>query len=328
MKVIIFGSTGPIGRTLIEILAKEEPSWEIFAVTRSTTTDKFDGLTNVQVVQGDPHNKEDTMRLSLDKDIVYCCVGFHKYTAKYWAKHWPIVMENLLAASSQNDGQKFIFCDNLYAYDSSSSISPKSRIIPASSRSKPGVRAQIRQSLEQRMKDQPHSIAVVGGADFFGPYATNTFLGETFTKAIVQGTAAPIALGSASVIHDFCYVPDFAKALYIVSTDPKAAGKFWICPHSIHNKTVQQIAADTARLADSKRGTATVYSTWSIRCLGLFMSFMYEFIEMLPFWTNDYIVDDSDFCDTFGVQATPYEDALKAYIAFYQSIGSKVDNKA
>ena len=323
MKVIIFGSTGPIGRTLIAILAKEQPTWEIYAVTRSASTDKFDGLTNVQVVQGDPHNKEETMKLSLDKDIVYCCVGFEKYTVKYWAKHWPIVIDNLLAASSQNDGQKFIFCDNLYAYDTTSSISPQSQIIPASDRSKPGVRALIRQKMQQRMKDQPKSNAVVGGADFFGPYVTNSFLGDTFTKSIVQGSAAPIALGSASVIHDFCYVPDFARALYTVSIQEQAAGKFWICPHSIHNKTLHQIAADIARMADSKKGTVTVYSRGTIRFLGLFMGFMWEFLEMLPNWTNDYIVDDSDFCQTFDAPATPYEDALKAYIAFYQSMGKK-----
>jgi nucleoside-diphosphate-sugar epimerase len=324
MKVIIFGSTGPIGRTLIDILAKEEPSWEMFAVTRSASTDKFNGLKNVQVLQGDPNNREETMKLALDKDIVFSCVGFVRYEAKYWAKHWPVVVDNLLEASLQKDHQKLIFCDNLYAYGPSTKISPHSPIIAASFRSKPGVRAHIRQKFEQRMKEKPNSIAVVGGADFFGPFVTNaSFLGDTFTKVIVQGKPAPICIGSKSVIHDFCYAPDFARALYTASINEKANGKFWICPHTIHNKTIQQIATDVAGLAASENSIVTAYPGWSVRMLSPFMGFMWEMIEMLPFWKNDYSVDDSDFCETFGVSATPYEDAMKAYIAFYRSIGDE-----
>lgn len=68
MKVIVFGSTGPVGRTLVEILSKEQPTWEIFAVTRSSTN-KFDNLKNVVILQGDAFNKEETMKLSEDKDM-------------------------------------------------------------------------------------------------------------------------------------------------------------------------------------------------------------------------------------------------------------------
>jgi len=242
---------------------------------------------------------------------------------KYWAKHWPVVVDNLLLASSQKEGQKLVFCDNLYAYGPTTNISPSSSIISASDRSKPGIRVHLRNKLQQRMNDKPESIAVVGGADFFGPYVTNaSFLGDTITKAIVEGKPSPICLGSSSVIHDFCYVPDFARALYTVSINDKANGKFWICPHAIHNRTIEQIASDMARMAESKNGTVTVYGGWSVRLLGFFMGFMSAMIEMLPFWTKAYSVDDSDFCKTFGTQATSYEDALWAYIEFYRSLDS------
>ena len=43
------------------------------------------------------------------------------------------------------------------------------------------------------MDEDPNSIVVVGGADFFGKYVTNTsFLGDTFTKVIIDGKPAPI----------------------------------------------------------------------------------------------------------------------------------------
>lgn len=318
-KVIVFGSTGAIGRHLVDILSKEQPNWEIFAATRSTSTDKFDGLSNVKVVQADPNNREQVLEVSKDKDIVYSCIGFARYEAKFWAKHWPIVVDNLLAASA--NGPKLVFCDNLYAYGATTDISPTSPTVEPGTQTKPAIRAMLRQKLQERMTQNPSSITVVGGADFFGPYVTNvSFLGDTFTKAIVAGKPAPICIGSGSVVHDFAYAPDFSKALYVASIREEANGKFWVCPHAVRNKSLNQIATDIARLADSKNSKVTVYPGWSVRLLSPFMGFMWEMIEMLPFWSNDYSVDDSGFCKTFGVEPTPYEEALTSYIEFYKSL--------
>jgi len=160
------------------------------------------------------------------------------------------------------------------------------------------------------MTEHPDSITVVAASDFFGPYVTNGgFLGDTFTKAIVEGKPAPVCIGSKSALHDFAYAPDFSRVLYLASTNSKANGKFWICPHSIQNKTLSQIAKDIASMANSSNSKVTAYPAWSIRLLSPFVGFMKEMVEMLPVWTNDYTVDDSDFCKTFGVQATPYEEA-------------------
>lgn len=319
--VIVFGSTGAIGRHLINILVKEQPTWKIFAVSRSESTDKFDGLSNVQVVQGDPNARDQVLKLSANKDIIYSCVGFSRYEAKYWAKHWPIVVDNLLEASLQKAGQKLVFCDNLYAYGPSRNISPNSPTVAPGKRTKPAVRAMMRQKFEKRMAENPESITIVGGADFFGPYVTDTsFLGDTFTKVIVQGKPAPICIGSGSVIHDFAYAPDFSNALYIASISKEANGKIWICPHAIQGKTLQQIASDIGRLSASTNTKVTVYPGWSVRLLSPFVGFMWEMIEMLPFWSSDYTVDDSDFKKTFEVEATLYEEALKEYIEFYKSL--------
>jgi hypothetical protein len=48
------------------------------------------------------------------------------------------------------------------------------------------------------------------------------------------------------------------------------------------------------------------------------MGFAWEMIEMMPFWTNNYTVDDSDFSSTFGMEATPYDQALQSLVDFYQ----------
>jgi hypothetical protein len=64
-------------------------------------------------------------------------------------------------------------------------------------------------------------------------------------------------------VHDFCFAPDFARALAVVSANDenflKAADKFWICPHStIHNKTLQEIANDIAVKVAAADNTTTL----------------------------------------------------------------------
>ncbi|KAL3905965.1 MAG: hypothetical protein SGILL_009466, partial [Bacillariaceae sp.] len=318
---IVFGATGVIGLGLIDLLSTENPGWEIFAVTRSESSEKFAQYNNVNVLQGDPKEKDKTMDLCADKDLIFCTLGISKYEAKHWAQEWPLIVDNLLAASAQNPKQKFVFCDNLYAYGSGRDISPKSELVEPSLKTKPAIRSMLHAKLQARMDKTPDSIAVVGGADFFGPGVTqSSFLGDTFTKAIVSGKSRPLAMASASKLHDCAYTRDFSKALYIAGTDDKANGKFWICPHAVKNKTLQDLANDVAEITYSEKRKVLVIPGWAVRVTGFVDSFMKEMVEMLPIWREDYTVDDSDFCKVFNVQPTPYDVALKEYVDFYKEI--------
>jgi nucleoside-diphosphate-sugar epimerase len=170
------------------------------------------------------------------------------------------------------------------------------------------------------MKDHPGTLVVVGASDFFGPGVSHkSVLGDTITGKIVKGQSA-LAIGSVKVIHDFCFAPDFSKSLALVATEPKAYDRFWICPHSIHGKTIQEVGDDMAKAAGQETPVKfTVFGIWMLRLMSPFMSFLGEMIEMLPLWTQDYKVDDSDFIQTFGMQATPYDEAIQAYVDYYKA---------
>jgi nucleoside-diphosphate-sugar epimerase len=290
----------------------------------------------VTVVEGDVEDLSRVLELTKDVDIIYSCVGFIQYERKYWSKHWPVTVKNLLTAVSSNNEsgkkKKLIFCDNLYAYgfnhDSKHKMSTSTPTLAPSMKSKPAIRALLRQTFSKHMQEHPETLAVVGGADFFGKGVTNkSFLGDTFTKKLVQGQT-PMVMGSATTVHDFCYVPDFANALYVASVDERALDKFWICPHTAHGKTLQdlandvQAAIDNRPLADStsKNVKIQVFSKGMIGILAYFMGFMWEMKEMMDAWTKPYYIDDSEFCSTFDVQATPYEQAVTEYVGFFKNL--------
>jgi nucleoside-diphosphate-sugar epimerase len=322
-RVLVFGSTGVIGTALVKILSKDHPSWHILAVSRhndgKSRLAKME-LPNVTTVAGDPFNKTQVQELAAPCDMIYFCVGFHRYEAKYWAKHWPLAVENLLSTVDEKNKKRIIFCDNIYAYGTpDETVSIRTTPVPASHRTKPGIRAGIRATFAAHMVNHPGTLTVIGAADFFGPHVTtNSFLGDTMTGKIVVENASPLAVGSCSVVHDFCYAPDFARAMAVASVRDEAYDRFWIAPHSVHGKTMQEIGNEIATLAERPSPVKfKVLGKPMVYMLSPFMSFMWEMIEMLPFWTKDYKVDDSDFCKTFDVEATPSDEALKFLVEFF-----------
>jgi len=321
-KVLIYGATGAIGTNLIEIMARRRPGWTVLAASRSGGADSYLAsleLDNVEMVKGDIENLDDARKLTEDVDMVYCCIGFPQYETKYWAKHWPIVVDNLLEVTSST--RPLIFCDNLYAYGPKTNISTSTETVPPSLKSKPGVRATIRQSLQKRMQSDPNSIVVVGGAEFFGPRLEGkTLMGDMFFGKIVAGER-PMALGSANVEHDFCYARDFSYALYIVASQPeRSMGKFWICPHSVKNQTLRELATKTHGILGSSTDKGVhVLPVFMVKVLGIGMGILREMKEMMPFWAHHYTIDDSEFCSTFQFNATPAHDAIRETLDYYQS---------
>ena len=331
--VVVFGSTGVIGTDLIQIISQNQPNWTIRAVSRSGPANTSSRLAqlhlpNVQPTKGSVQDLDNVQHLTKDADLVYCCVGFQQYERKYWADNWPIVVKNLLAVTSTD--RPLIFCDNLYAYGAATNMNPNTTpLVEANSASKPGVRALVRQSLQKRMDEQPGSVVAVGGSDFFGPNVPNgkCVLGDTMFGKMVNGQQ-PVSLAPPDKIHDFCLSRDFANALYVVSTDEnrgKSMGRFWICPHSIHNMTLTDIAVEVKKRLDgadvATGGTGVsfqVIPSWLFYLLGWFIPTFYELREMMPIWENEYSVDCSEFEETFGVVATPVGTALDETIAAFR----------
>jgi nucleoside-diphosphate-sugar epimerase len=335
-KVLVYGATGTIGTNLIQIISKKQPEWTVLAATRSGGAGSYLAalnLKNVEMIQSDIENLEDARTLTTDVDLVFCCVGFLQYQVKYWATHWPVVVENLLQVTSS--ARPLIFCDNIYAYGPTTNISTATKTVAPSLKSKPGIRATLRQSFENRMKSDPMSIAVVGGAEFFGPRNEGkTFLGDPFLGNMVEGKK-PMAMGSDTCKHDYCYAPDFAYALYLVAAEtaidrdsetakPKTSmGRFWICPHSVKNQTARELATRAHEILGTKDKGVQVLPVSMIKVLGIFLSFMREMKEMMPFWTSDYTVDDSEFCSAFDVEATPIDTAFRETIDYYKNKAKK-----
>jgi len=226
MKAIIFGSTGAIGTKLVEILSTEHGDWEILAVTRSVDRPSRLSelkLKNVAMVEGDVSDVDDVLRLTQDADLIFSAIGFPVYEAKYWAKHWPVVVDNLLQATGAQ--KRLVFCDNLYAFKvgkDQGPVSPRSDEVEASLKGKPNIRALLHNKIRKHMEQNPGTVAVVGGADFFGPHITNvSSLGDVVPGKIVAG-GSPSKFSSFTKAHCSQAPPRAASHHLLVSYLPSA----------------------------------------------------------------------------------------------------------
>ena len=58
--------------------------------------------------------------------------------------------------------------------------------------------------------------------------------------------------------------------------------------------------------------------TWAVKALGLFVAPIGAMVEMLYQWEMPFLVDDSKFRTTFGIEATPLEEAAERSAAAWR----------
>lgn len=327
MKVVVLGGTGAVGRCVVEELHRVDPTAvDITVPTRSqvgTASELgFPDDMNVHLEHGDVLDREFLFRVCRGAKEIYLCVGFREYQAQVWAVRWPLLIRNCLDVAEET-GAVLVFADNLYAYGPGnvSTDMPRTESF-AECTTKPGIRVGLHKVLKEAMEQREGvNVAVVGAADFFGPHCKEmSVLGFYVIEKVRRGERAT-GLGSVDVIHDYAYVPDIAKALVSVAKNPNAWNRFWIAPHAIQGKTTRAIARDIAEVAGSSASEVKISAIggWILAILGLFVKNLREMREMMPWWSQDYTVDETAIRNELGLCPTDYQEALRNTIEWQKN---------
>jgi len=121
-------------------------------------------------------------------------------------------------------------------------------------------------------------------------------------------------LGRMDQPHTFSYVGDVGKLLATLGTREEALGQIWITPSPA---AVTQ--AELVKLIEAEVGhpvKVLVAGTGMLRILGLFNPLLRESVEMMYEWTQPFIVDSSKVEKTFGLKATPLQQAVHETITW------------
>jgi hypothetical protein len=112
-------------------------------------------------------------------------------------------------------------------------------------------------------------------------------------------------------------VPDMAKALVILGTDPRADQSLvWHLPTAAPALTGLEIMEQAGKIYNVPPKFSAI-GDFMLSILGIFIPIMRELKEM-SYQTNfDYVFSSEKFEKVFGVKPTPYADGIKETAAFY-----------
>jgi nucleoside-diphosphate-sugar epimerase len=295
----ILGAGGPIANGLTkELLKRNQP---IRLVSRTSVQAKFP---NVDWQRADLLNYQEVRSATEGSEVIYLCAGL-VYDKTVWQQQWPVIIQNVINAARHHQA-RLIFFDNIYMYGI---VNGKmTETTPYNPNSVKGeVRARVATTLMDEVKRGNLKATIARAPDFYGAESLNSFFDSMVLARFARGERAQW-LGNVNKLHNFIYVPDAAKAVFLLGQDPKSDGQIWHLPTSLPMTGMQFI-----QLAATVFDVPPKYSSINkvmLRAAGLFNQVIKGSIEMYYQYDHDYFFSSAKFENTFGVQPTSYENGI------------------
>jgi nucleoside-diphosphate-sugar epimerase len=295
----ILGAGGAVGNQLFPFL--QEKNQRVRLVSRNAQP-----IANVEAIATDITNYDQTLDAVKGSDIVYLLAGL-AYDIRVWKKSWPRIMTNVIDACKASHC-KLIFFDNVYMYGKVDGVMTEET--PFNPISKKGeIRATIATQLLNEMKAGNIQALIARSADFYGPVGFSTSVPNMLVFANLKKGKRAQWLVNAKVLHSFTYVPDAAKALYLLANKEEAFGQTWHMPTANNPLTGEEFIKKAAKQMNTS-DDYSVITKGLMFMAGLFNRSIKESIEMAYQSEFSYLFDSSKFNNTFRFEPTSYDEGI------------------
>lgn len=219
MRYAVIGADGQIGKLLVGILLAQKK--QVVAVSRQWGRRTSGDGTEYRTA--DAMDRQSLIKALKGCDVAYSVLGL-PYDTKIWQTMWLPMIQNVLVATKANKS-KLIYLDNVYGYGLvRGAMTEETPYTPYSKKGQ--VRAEAAQLIEQAMRSGEATALIARSADFIGPGASNSIVGERFFRPIVS-SLQPVRkvqwLGDPSTKHCYNFTLDNARALAMLG-DSKNGG--------------------------------------------------------------------------------------------------------
>lgn len=310
----IFGAGGAVADQLLPILLKNKEKVRVVSRTAKS-------IEGVEAVAADATNYEQTLQAIKGSSIVYLLIGL-PYDIRVWRVQWPVIMTNVINACKET-GAKLIFFDNVYMYGKVNGwMTEETPFNPCSQKGE--VRAAIASQLLQQTKAGNLQAMIARCADFYGPIGFKTSVPNLLViQNLLKGKKAQW-LADADKPHSITYVPDAAKALYLLANRPDAFGQTWHLPTAPELITGRQFVQLAAAAMQKPDGVSTI-PNWMLALAGLFNRSMKELKEMNYQNEYPYLFDSGKFNKAFDFTPTSYGEGIAETVKW--ALGTEVGGK-
>lgn len=305
---VVFG-TGPMGRALAGELHAN--GHKVRLVNRSGRLDEAPA--GAELVAADLYDPAQVRTVTQGAAVVYQAAqpAYHQ-----WPEKFPALQAAIITGLTDT-GAKLVLVENLYMYGETGGA-PMTEATPQNAHTRKG-RTRAAMSRAAFEAHQAGKLRVTAGraADFFGPWALDSALGERVFYPLLAGKPANL-VGNVDMPHTFTYTRDFARALVMLGARAAADGQAWHVPNASPRLTQRELVTLIAEVA----GVEPKFSTMGKVMMalgGLFIPAARETVEMMYEFEQPFVVDSGAFERTFGLPATPLKEALRATVAWYRN---------
>jgi len=309
IKHVVLG-TGAIGRAIAEELVRRGES--VRMVNRSGQMEEIPA--GVEIKAADLYDPAQVKEVTRGAEVVYQSA---QPSYAEWTTKFPPLQKSIIDGLTGSD-IKLVLVENLYMYGETHG-KPLTEDTPHNAHTKKGkVRSEISKAAFAAHREGKLRVTSGRGSDFFGPWGLPTaVMGERTFYPLLHSKAASL-IGNIDVAHTHTYIPDFGKAMVILGERSEADGQAWHVPND--NPRVTQ--REMVKMIAAEMGIEPKLSVMGKTMMsigGLFIPEAKEVVEMMYEFEQPFIVDSSKFEKTFGMQATPMREAIKATVAWYKS---------
>ncbi|MEO3404508.1 NAD-dependent epimerase/dehydratase family protein [Mucilaginibacter sp. CAU 1740] len=296
----ILGAGGPVANALTKELISNTHD-QIRLVSRRIINIDVD---NVTWQKADLLNYDEVLAAAQGSTIIYLVAGL-VYDKDIWREQWPVIMQNVINVTKAT-GARLIFFDNVYMYGLvNGAMKEDTPYNPSSAKGK--VRAGIADMLMNEVKAGNIRATIARAPDFYGTDSTNSFIDMMVLSNYSKKQSAKW-IGDPNCKHNFIYVPDAGRAMFLLGQNPNSDNQIWHLPTppAITGKEFLDIAAGVYNVKP-KYSRINKVMLWLV---GLFQKVVMGTVEMYYQYDHDYIFDSSKFEKTFDFKPTNYEDGI------------------
>jgi nucleoside-diphosphate-sugar epimerase len=311
-KHVVLG-TGAIGRAVSEELVRRGES--VRMINRSGKMDEVPA--GVEVVASDLYDAARVREVTQGAGVVYHAAQPHYHE---WPTKFPLLQKAILDGLA-GSGAKLVLVENVYMYGEMNGRS-FSEDLPYKAHTRKGqIRGAISTAAFAAHKEGRVRVTAARGGNFFGPWGTDSTMGERAFYPLLRGKPAQM-IGRTDLPHTHTYLKDFGRALVLLGERDEADGQAWHVPNDQPNMTQGELAHLFAEEAGVEPQISRM-GKFMMSIGGLFIPEAKETVEMMYEFEKPFIIDSGKFETMFGMKATPIRRAIKETVDWYKTHSQK-----
>jgi nucleoside-diphosphate-sugar epimerase len=296
----ILGAGGPVANALSRELINNNETIRLVSRRPVKTTGD-----NVTWKKADLLNYDEVLEAARGSKVIYLCAGL-VYDKDIWREQWPIIIQNVISVAKETKA-RLIFFDNVYMYGLVNG--PMTEQTPYKPNSVKGeIRAGIASKIMEEVKAGNIRAIIARAPDFYGTDSQNSFFDMmVLDKYSKKQTAQWI--GNPKVKHNFIYIPDAGKAMYLLGQSPESDNQIWHLP-TAPVKTGKEFIELAASIYGVKPKFMAI-NKFMLWLVGLFQKVVAGTVEMYYQYNHDYNFNSDKFEKAFNFKPTSYEEGIR-----------------